>query len=173
MTLVERHWHRPHYPVMPYKYTPVSARFGHPLPSPYPHVYSRPLLLWHLSAPPASTLALSPLECSQTQPRLLPLTIGPFRRNVRALRHSFSLYLHGSLPFRRLLHRTRHIHIPNRTRSHSHIRTHIHMVARTQHIRPGAHPDPYHRQPPTSPRSFRGCTSRISRPRRTRRRSPR
>jgi predicted protein tyrosine phosphatase len=29
MTLVERHWHRPHYPVMPYKYTPVSARFGH------------------------------------------------------------------------------------------------------------------------------------------------
>jgi hypothetical protein len=29
MTLVERHSHRPHYPSMPYKYTPVSARLGH------------------------------------------------------------------------------------------------------------------------------------------------
>lgn len=33
MSLVERHWHRPHYPVMPYKYTPVSVCFGH-FPSP-------------------------------------------------------------------------------------------------------------------------------------------
>jgi hypothetical protein len=35
MTLVERHSHRPHYPSMPYKYTPVSARLG-PSPPPYP-----------------------------------------------------------------------------------------------------------------------------------------
>lgn len=36
MTLVERHSHRPHYPAMPYKYTPVSARLG-PSSPPYPH----------------------------------------------------------------------------------------------------------------------------------------
>src|SRR6266849_6687108 len=35
MTLVERHSHRPHYPSMPYKYTPVSARLG-PSPPAYP-----------------------------------------------------------------------------------------------------------------------------------------
>jgi hypothetical protein len=172
MTQVERHSHRPHYPVMPYKYTPVSARFVHPFPFVFvPQLTS--VLLLHLSAPPASTPVLPPLEWSQPQPRLLPPTIDPYHRNVRALRHSFSLYLHGSLPFRHLLLRTRHIHIPNRTRSHSHIRTHIHMEARTQHIRPEAHPDPSHRRPPTSLRSSRGCTYRISRPRRTRMRSPR
>jgi hypothetical protein len=61
MTLVERHSHRPHYPTMPYKYTPVSARPG-PSPPSYPHtpltsVLPLPFLL-PSSTPPAPTFPL-------------------------------------------------------------------------------------------------------------------
>lgn len=167
MSLVERQWHRPHYPVMPYKYTPVSARFG----------YSPPLILSLSPSLRPRPRPLSSLEWSQPQPRLHPLIIYPFHRNARAPRHSYSLYLHGYLPLRRLLHRTHRIRIRilNHTRNHSHIRIHIHMGSRTPHIRPQAPPGPgpCHHRPPTSLRSFHGCTSRISKLRRTRRRSPR
>ena len=51
MTLVERHSHRVHYPSMPYKYTPVSARLGPSLP-PFAHAsHLRLPLPYYISLP--------------------------------------------------------------------------------------------------------------------------
>ena len=75
MTLVERHSHRPHYPSMPYKYTPVSARLGHILPL---RIRSR-----HSSPPPSPS------------PFPFP-SVAPYPRPTHLRRHHFPLGMTAS-----------------------------------------------------------------------------
>jgi len=94
MSLVERQWHRPHYPVMPYKYTPKRPRaqtlvlsvptripppsaaitphpsysYSHsqPYPQPQPHPYSHPHGVPNSAHPTTSAPGPGPMPSSST-----------------------------------------------------------------------------------------------------------
>jgi hypothetical protein len=99
-----------------------------------------------------------------------PPIIDPFHRSASARRHLSLQCLCTQLPLRVLSHHTHHILTPNHTH-HTHnlsrIRIHSHPSARTPPIRGALGSCSRRRRRLTSLRSFRGCTSPTSNPRRT------